>query len=388
MKILFLTPRLPYPPRKGDQVVTYNRLRTLSTRHEITLLTFTDGIDDLDAEIVLRQYCARIIRIPHPKWRIAWNLLSKGIWSSIPLQVIYYWSPGFRAALTRLLAIEQFDLMHVFLVRLRPYIEKTTLPVMMEYVDSMRLNLSRQVSVSRGWRRWLYKEEQRRMDSYEPSTSAYVDSGIFVSDLDANYAGYPQPLVLKNGVEIPDRQAICEGTVLAFSGNMGYLPNIQAVQWFVNHCWSTIRARHPKATFRILGDGAPGEILQLARIPGVELKGFVPNMAEALLDAAIAVAPMQSGSGIQNKILEAMACGLPVVTSTIGLGPIAATPGKEILVADSPREVIDAICYLLENHEIAKSIGAQGRRFVSVNHSWEKASEQIEFEWLRMVSIK
>jgi len=101
MKILFLTPRIPYPPHKGDQAVAFHRLRTLGQKHEITLLTFVEGDEDPRAEIALRKYCQRIIRVSHPRWRIAWNLISKGLFSELPLQAIYYNSPDFRQDYTR-----------------------------------------------------------------------------------------------------------------------------------------------------------------------------------------------------------------------------------------------------------------------------------------------
>jgi len=195
MKILFLTPRIPYPPHKGDQAVAFHRLRTLGQKHEITLLTFVEGDEDPRAEIALRKYCQRIIRVSHPRWRIAWNLISKGLFSELPLQAIYYNSPDFRQELNALLC-EKFDLVHSFMLRLLPYLEGVKLPVVMECIDSMQLNLSRQVRINKLPMRWVYQEELRRICKYENTLDYHVESAVFVSSIDSDASGSKKALFI------------------------------------------------------------------------------------------------------------------------------------------------------------------------------------------------
>jgi sugar transferase (PEP-CTERM/EpsH1 system associated) len=386
-KILFLTPRIPYPPLKGDQLIFYHRLRTLGVRHEITLLTFVEGDEDPRAEEALRPYCRRIVRVPHPKWRVIWNLLFRGFRSSLPLQVTYYRSPEFHTRLHELLR-EDFDLVHAFMLRLRPYLETLNVPVILECIDSMRLNMGRQADSSSGWMRWIYLEELRRMDRYEPAMDAHIGRAIFVSPLDAKYSGSTKTMVISNGVVVPARSADCAGAIVAFSGNMAYGPNALAATWFVRHCWGTIHERHPQARFRILGGGATAEVRALANEPGVEVRGAVADMAEALLEASVAVAPMQSGSGMQNKILEAMACGVPVVATSLGKGAIAAGPDQGLWVADDPKAMIEAVCALLADPTLRQNLGVQGRDFVATHHSWEQAAEVIERVWGQSINLE
>lgn len=380
MKILMLTARLPFPPHKGDQTVAYHRLRTLGLRHRITLLTFQDDGQPSGADEALRPYCERIIKVPHPRWRIAWNLASKGLASHQPLQVLYYHSPEFQARLNELME-EDFDLVHGFLIRMRPYIEGLKRPVILECIDSMRLNLAGQVYATRGLWRLIYQEELRRMDIYEPQMDAHIAQAIFVAPLDAERSGSAKALTIPLGVELPVQAATCDLPFVGFSGNMAYGPNAIALKWFLRHCWAKIRQRHPGAEFHVFGGGCSPEIRSLACQAGVVFHGRVVDMAESLLSLRVAVAPMQSGSGMQNKILEALACGVPVVATSLGRGAIAAGPGQGLQVADSSEDTIEGVCGLLADPARCRSMGGKARRYVADHHSWERAADTIESAW-------
>ncbi len=385
MNILFITPRIPYPPLKGDQTVAFHRLRTLGIHHQITLLTFVEGNEDPGAEAALKPFCKRIIRVPHPKWRIGMNLLFRGLWTQIPLQVTYYRSPAFQSQARMLMQSGEFDLVHGFTLRLRPYLEQAGIPVVLECIDSMRLNFTRQVKVAKSWRRWVYREELRRLESYEPLVDQSAERVIFVSSLDAEASGSKKAMVLPIGVEIPSNTASRMEPVVVFTGNMGYSPNILAVKWFVRHCWGSIHRAIPMATFRIVGSNPHASVIALQEIPGVEVIGYVEDMMLELMEASVSVAPMQSGSGMQFKILEAMACGLPVVTSTLGKGAIAAIPGEEIVLADTPEAMCEAVCRLLKDPVLRMDLGDKGRAFVMTHHSWEQSARELEAKWLACI---
>jgi len=383
MKILFLTPRIPYPPLKGDQAIAYNRLRTLGAKHDITLLTFVSGNDDPRAEEALRPYCSRIIKVPHPKWKVFWNLMSRGVWSKLPLQVLYYRSSSFQKAVNELLE-EEFDLIHTIMLRLLPYVERQRKPVLLECIDSMQLNLSRQVEVTTGLRRWVYREELRRMRAYEPTVDEHVEQVIFVSPIDAKASGSRKTLVLPLGVEVHPPVEPCQRPIVVFSGNMGYSPNIIAAEWFVRNCWAAVREAVPNATFRVLGGNPGPSILEMRNIPGVEILGHVDNMMSAISEAAVSVAPMQSGSGMQFKILEAMACGLPVVATSLGLGAIRATSGTEVLIADDKEMFSKTVINLLRNPNLRATIGGYARSFVETFHTWDYAAHIIEQKYYQI----
>ena len=165
---------------------------------------------------------------------------------------------------------------------------------------------------------------------------------------------------------------------LVFSGNMGYAPNAQAARWFVEECLPLVRASVPEASLAIVGARPLRTVRALGRVPGVHVTGYVDSVARALNEAAVAVAPLRAASGIQNKVLEAMACGRPVVTTALGLGDIEARPGDEVIVADGAEPFARAVVELLRSPERAEALGRRGRDFVVRRHSWERAADAVE----------
>lgn len=379
MRILFMTPRFPYPPHKGDQTLAYHRIRTLSTRHEIVLLTFFERDAELEGLDHLSQCCRAIHTVRLPRWRSYWNMLHLGIFSRAPLQILYYHSAEYQRKLNDLLHREPFDVVHAFMLRLAPYLRGVAAPKVLELIDSMQLSMRRIAERSSGLARLVYSEELRRIRSYERAADHFADRLVFVSEIDRAMVSSDRSVSLPLGVisgESPSTQR--SGHVVVFSGNMAYPPNVQAASWFVSKAWGTIREAVPDAELWVAGRNPTAAIRSVASRPGIRVTGFVPDMRQILLQAQVAIAPMQSGSGMQNKVLEAMACGLPVVATTLGLGAIGARPGEELLVADEPGEFAAAVTGLLLNHDRRASIGSKGWEYVRAHHSWEHIADQID----------
>ncbi|BCS51984.1 glycosyltransferase family 4 protein [Geobacter sp. SVR] len=381
MKILFVTPRFPYPPHRGDTSVPYHRMRLLSQRHEITLLSFYENEDELSDIDGLRSLCRRIETVRLPKWRSYSNMVLMGLLSRMPLQVLYYLSGKFRTRLNELLKDEAFDVIHVFMLRIAPYFFDIPGPKVIDLIDSMQLNFQRRVQLARLPKRLLLQEELRRVSSYERNIGQHFDQLVVVSQKDGAHIPSGRVNVIPLGVDTdifsPEKD-VPQCPVIIFSGNMFYSPNIQAVTWFVESCFPRIQRVLPTVSLLIVGNKPPKTILDLGQKAGITVTGFVASMPDALQRSSVSVTPMRSGSGMQFKILEAMACGLPVVTTTLGLGDIKARPGEEIFVKDSPEEFADAVILLLSTPELVQKIGEKARRFVVQNHSWESAAASVE----------
>lgn len=382
MNILFLTPRFPYPPLKGDQTVAYNRIRTLSQKHNIVLLSFYETDDELKGVQHLRDFCREVIVVKLSKWESLLNIGLKFLISPLPLQVLYYsGSHTFQSSLQRIICDYQIDVIHCFLIRLAPYLENINTPKILELIDSMQLNLKRRLDRESFLKSLIFKNEFQRICYYEPNIGEKFSYLIVVAEEDRKYIENPNVQVIYNGVNLdtfkptPGNRNFKQ---VIFSGNMGYAPNQEAVLWFAQKCFATIKAKVPDLEFCIVGKDPSLSIQKLSKIDGIKVVGYVPSMAEYIAHAGISIAPMQSGSGMQNKILEAMACGLPVVTTTLGLGSIRAVPEKEIIVCDNPKDFSNSLIELMSNPNRIWEIGKNARRYIEAYHSWEHAADSID----------
>jgi polysaccharide biosynthesis protein PslH len=381
MNLLYVTSRIPYPPLKGDQVVAFNRIRTLSKQHDITLLSYYEKESEAEGIRHLGQYCSAIHAVRLPLWKSLLNIMFKAPQSPMPMQVLYYDSQVFRRKFETLLRENVFDLIHAYMLRIAPFLSGVSLPKVMELIDSMQLNLRRRIQLENILARGLYKEEYRRISDYEAGIGNCFDHVILVSDIDKQFIKTDNVSVIPLGVDtslFTPAETRPEAPVIVFSGNMGYAPNIRAITWFVRDCYPAVQEKIPDVRLMVAGGNPSGEIRSLEKQRGITVTGFTRSLAEVIRQAGVAIAPMRSGSGMQFKILEAMACGLPVVTTTLGLGDIKARTGEEILVADDPADFSAAVVSLFTNKNRASRIGKNARQYIQLHHSWESAADAIE----------
>ena len=391
MRLLFLTPRSPRPPLKGDQVVAYHRLRLLARRHEVALLTFYEDEREREELRGLEGLC-EVRAVQLSRRRAVARMALGGATSRVPFQVLYYRSAAYRRALAELLAERPFDLADVVLLRLAPYGRLLgDLPRVLDLIDSMQLSFSRRVALERPPARWAFAEELRRVTAWERRVAGEFDHLLVVAGRDRELIPAENVTVVPNGIDtdaFAPRPELRRPETVVFSGNMRFPPNVSAAVWFAERCLPLLRARRPEARFVVAGAEPAGAVRALGRLDGVEVTGFVESMPAALNAASVAVAPMRSASGIQNKLLEAMACGLPCVTTRMGLGDVAAREGEELLVADEPEPFAEAVASLLADGERAGRIGTAGRGFVERRHSWEAAAAAVEAVYERVLAAR
>jgi polysaccharide biosynthesis protein PslH len=393
MRILFIASRFPYPLLQGDRLICYHRLKTLSQSNEITLVTFYQSRQELDYLNKIAPFCKNIYPVYLPRWASAFNCLRYSALSQLPLQVAYYRSAKFQQQLDRVVASEKFDVAHYFLLRMADYKVSPDTPKIVEIIDSMQLNLESRIPLESLPKQLIFKEELKRIRVYENQLEQRFKKIILVGKKDAEYllADRNKIAIIPNGIATDifkpsdARSRELSSIKLIFAGRMGYAPNIHAVQWFVTNCWESLVRELPDIQFTIAGADPPAEIVKLGQISSIHVTGYVESMVDMLNAANIVITPMQSGSGMQNKILEAMSCALPVITTSIGLGSIEAVVGKEILVADTPSEFIETIVRLAQNPDRIAQIGASAQNFVKKHHSWEAGAIEIESIYERLI---
>jgi sugar transferase (PEP-CTERM/EpsH1 system associated) len=381
MRICFLTPRFPYPPLKGDTLRVYHQIRALSADHRITLLSLAEApVSQADYQEVAA-LCERVEVVALPKWRAALNL-GAGIVSAQPLQVHYYRAAAVADQLRALLAGGTYDVIHATLIRMLPYVWNLRRPpVVVDLIDSLSLNLADRRTQVRGPKRLGYELEYGRVQAYERAVVRHFPALVLSSPADKEALGGGDHItVIPNGVDI-DRFPFQgpEGrdpATLVFTGNMGYHPNEVAVVWFAAEVWPRLRAARPAARFQVVGTNPTERVRALAG-NGIEVLGRVPDVTTYLHAASVAVCPMRSGSGIQNKVLEAMACGAPVVATSIANRGVQGVPDRDLLVADTAESVAAAVLRLLDAPAVAASLAGAGRAFVEQHFRWESHAARL-----------
>jgi sugar transferase (PEP-CTERM/EpsH1 system associated) len=386
VKLLFLANRTPYPPYRGDKLKIWHLARQLVRRgHELHLLTFAQSAEDREAKAKLEGVFSSVTQIGLPSWKSAMHCLSAA-WDSKPVQVLYFQDAAMRAALQDILSKNQFDAVHVQHLRMAPYLAADkSLPRILDLPDAFSLYWKRRQSVDRGFFQKRFETlEAARVLRYEPVMKRY-ELSLVCSQEDLDYleeTHHPGNLrLLPNGVDLetffPRNHDYTHHQTLLFTGNMDYAPNVDAVGYFVEEVLPLIRQRHPEVRFVIAGQRPVESVRKLAG-PGVEVTGFIEDLAAKYNEASVVVAPLRFGAGTQNKVLEAMAMGIPVVCSNIGFAGLGIAQGEGAFMHRDPQGFASTVCDLLDSQSLRERTGAAGLRVMQDRFGWEAIARRLE----------
>lgn len=383
MKICFVTPRFPFPITKGDTLRAYNQIRELGRRHAVHLIAATETAVPESSLAELRTYCASVEVVKLGRARSFATVAALGIGSRLPLQVLYFLAPELRRRVARAMKREQFDVIHAMTIRVAPAVlDIPGAPVVVDFMDSFAANISTRRALAGPLARRVFDLELKRVTAYERVVARRAAGGCVIAALDRDAIGVPELAIIPNGV---DREAFVfhggerDPATLIFTGNMGYGPNVDAVTWFAVECWPALAARYPGLRFQIVGARPAPAVVALGRQPGIEVTGKVESMVPYLHRATIAVCPIRCGSGMQNKLLEAMATGAPVVTSDFANRGIGAVGGRDLAVAADGPEFVAAVSRLLDDADLRGRQARAAETWLDATYGWPRhASALIE----------
>jgi sugar transferase (PEP-CTERM/EpsH1 system associated) len=393
MRLLVAAPRFPWPLDKGDRLTVYNLLQHFGRRHSVALVCFLEPGQDPGWVRELDGVVERLEVVPLRRAG-AYARAALGLASRRPLQVHYYYS---RAMARRLRSvIEEFrpDLVYAHTIRMAEYLaEERPGPGILAMQISMALNYGRLARHARSpLRRAAYRIEAKRAQRYEPRIAARFDRCLLISEADVAALGSPRPgnvLINPHGVDFayftPTPGAAGEEGRIVFTGNLAYPPNADAAEWFAAEILPRVRREVPGARLAVVGVDPPGRLLALAADPAVEVTGRVPDLRPYLERGLVGIDPLRVGAGLQNKVLEGMSMGLPMVVTSIANEGIGAVPGEEVLVADDPPAFAAAVVRLLQDPGLRRGLGARARRAIEQRWSWEVHFADLERVMLALV---
>lgn len=412
MRILILTPQLPYPPHQGTTLRNFHIIRGLAQRHEVTLLTFVEQGQRLDDEAIrpLRQHLHKLYTVPAPArstGKRVWQLVT----TTLPDMAHRLYSREFATVLRGLAQdTRRFDLVQIEGIELARYIDdirvvnKTT-PIIFDNhnaeTELQKRNMLTDLRTPRRWGAALYSLVQvLRLRRFERWACRRADGVTAVSETDRHLlqAMINQPdkplAAIPNSLDVEEMAQAAAGWPpdpgtafdLLFTGKMDYRPNVDAVLWFADEIFPLIRAQRPQTTLAVVGQKPHARLARLHEMDGITVTGWVESVRPYLAQAAAVIMPFRVGSGTRLKLIEAMAAGKAVVSTHIGAEGFPVENGRHLIMADEPAQFAQAVLALLNSPEKRQALGQEAAVFAR-QYDWRVVIPQFDAFYQR-VKIK
>lgn len=387
MKVLMLTPYLPYPLVSGGQIRTYNLLKHLSKHHDITLFSLIKDEGERGHLSELQKYCKKIVLFKRTKNPfVLRNILLAGF-SSYPFVVTRNLPLGMKRAVQAELTRGKYDLIHAETFYMMPNIPETGIPIILAEQTIEYLGYQDYMKKANPLLRPILKIDVTKIKYWERYFWNKADKLITMSQEDKNFIenvlGRPLNIsVVANGVDLDFFRGVkkhlpASPTVL-FVGTFKWLPNIEAVEEIVKKIWPLILKRLPNAKLKIVGFSPTEKIKAYAKEPSIEVLGAIDDIRDAFSTAHMLLAPIRSGKGTRYKVLEAMITGTPVVATTLAAEGLDLKSGKDVLIAESPAELADASVKLLKDQSLQEKLADAGEKIVRQGYSWDTIAKELD----------
>jgi len=380
LKLFILLSRVPYPLEKGDKLRAYHFLKQLSKNNSIILCALNDKKLHPDAYKALKPYCEAIFFIKLTKLRILFNLL-RVFFNRLPLQVNYFYSRPARKKILKLIDEHKPDHLFCQLVRMAEYIKESPIPKTIDYQDVFSKGVHRRMKKAAFYFKPFLYLEYRRLLRYEAKVFEHFNNKLIISYPDRDLIMHPRNkeiVVIPNGVDTAYLNPIRTNKLydLVFTGNMGYPPNIDSAVYLVKKILPLVYIDNPEVKLVIAGANPSKAILNL-KSERVEVTGWVEDMREYYAKSKIFIAPMQLGTGLQNKLLEAMAMKIPCITSELANSALQAIDGEEILIGRTDEEYAAHIISLLSDQKKSDVIVEKAYSFILKHYNWDAIFEKV-----------
>jgi sugar transferase (PEP-CTERM/EpsH1 system associated) len=384
LKILYVAHRIPFPPNKGDKIRSFNEVRFLARNHEVHRLAFCDRADDLRYRDALLPYCRSVTLIPLVPW--IQKLKSAGaVLRGQPLTLGYFGSRIMRQTVRKKLAEGGIDVVFAYSSSMSQYADHAqAMPKVLDLVDSDAAKWQQYAAAKKAPVRWLYSYEASRLKHFEIDMLDRFDACLFVSSREAQNLPpdrcFSTVAFVQNGIDLDYYKPIVRqpSDSIVFTGAMDYFPNIDAVTYFATEIMPLIRRRFSASQFLIVGSRPTRQVKKLATLPGVVVTGEVPDVRPFIARAHVAVAPLRISQGVQNKILEALATGLRVVTTTAAESGLACIEDLPLLVANDAQSFAECVCDCLRQPPLTIQQVERCRKLLREHYDWDSNLNTLE----------
>ena len=402
-KVLIIIPYIPYPPYSGGAVRIFNLIKRISMHCEISLIFPLDKRFNKKADF-LRPFCNNVFIVPRVYGRspiqkilLFFNLRElprlfkrfKMLLKGVPFSVAEFYQPGVSRKLREILSTEEYDIVQFEYISMSIYLRdiigfmKNAKSVLVEH-DITSVQQKRRLKYASWPKKILYAIDYFSMLSYEKRILSSFDHVISMSELDKkklmSYGlSKKQISVIKNGAdteEYKDQEISHAKHHIVFLGTMAFIPNRDGLLWFLDNVFPIIVNKVKNATLLVIGEKDPG-ITRKYTNDHIIFRGIVERLESEMGKGIVFIAPIRIGAGTKLKIVTAMAFGMPVVTTTIGIEGIEASEAKGVIVADTEKSFADAVINLLKDKKKREQLGKNARRFAEQEYSWDVISDEL-----------
>jgi len=388
MKIIYLTSRFPYPINKGDKLRSYYQIKELAKSHEIHLISLSEESITEKNIFALKKHCKSITIYKMSLFKRVLNLF-KTLFNNKPFQVNYFYHYSIQKKFNIKISDIKPDYIFCQLIRTAMYVKNNnTNTKVLDYMDSFSKGMERRIKISNIFIKPFVKIEFQRLKKFENLAFEFFNRHIIISENDRKEIAHNKRddiKIIGNGIDT-DYFKKKETEIkyeIVFIGNLSYLPNIEAANYISKEILPKLIEKYPKIKILIAGSNPSNRVLKLAN-KNIEVQGWVEDIRVTYSSGKIFFAPMTIGSGLQNKLLEAMSMSIPCITSELSNRSLKAVEKKNILIGRSVNEYINHITSLLNDEEKRKKIGESGRKYVIKNYNWKTANDKL----LRLLKSK